>query len=116
MKRVMQLVTITLVIFLCLGNPSTARHQAANNTSSAFFPYTWYYDVDMNDPVGAVSYVNTEMERLRDIYPGNVFQSSHSSGLREYEYGYFYYYPAAIIWTDLPYALTNSQGSGSTRR
>lgn len=116
MKRVMQLVTITMVIFLCLGNPSTARHQAANNTSSAFFNYTWYHDVDMEYPTGTINTINTEMVLLRTIYPGNVFSSSYSSGLREYEYGYYYYYPAAIIYTDLPYNLTGNRGSVPTRR
>lgn len=102
MKRMIQLVAFTLVIFLWPGQSSTAWHQPADAAPAAFFPYTWYYDEDMTQPVGTVATVSAEMDRLRLIYPGNVFSSSYSSGLSAYEYGYYSYYPAAIIYSDLP--------------
>lgn len=116
MKKMTQVAAATLLLCLWIGQPTTAYTTQEHRTAADFFPYTWYYDADMTEPVGTVSYVNTEMERLRALYPGNVFSSSYSSGLRQFEYGYYYYYPAAIIYTDLPWALTGTRDSVSIRR
>lgn len=116
MKKMISLVVVTTLMFLWPYHPSTAYHQLEKGKPAAFFYYTWYLDEDMQNPTGTESTINTEMERLRDVYSGNVFSSSPSLGLTEYEYGYFMYYPAAIIYSDLPYQLNRNQGSASTVR
>ena len=116
MKKKLSLVAATMLMFLWPYHPSTAYHQPETGKPSAFFYYTWYYDDDEQYPTGTVSTINTELELLRNTFSGNVFSSSPSAGLTAYEYGFFLYYPAAIIYSDLPYQLNRNRGSVSTVR
>lgn len=102
MKKAILLVATTAIMFLWPNNPSVARHQQVNSAPAAFFNYTWYLDTEMENPVGTVSTVNVEMNRLRNLHPSYVFQSTFTLGLREMEFGYYSYYPAAVIYTNMP--------------
>jgi hypothetical protein len=55
---------------------------------AALTGYTWYTDPYLENPTGTVSPINTELSRLRSLYPGYVFSSSPSTNLQEFEYGY----------------------------
>ncbi|MBO9561991.1 MAG: hypothetical protein J7621_04425 [Niastella sp.] len=103
MKKALSLGIITLLLALCPGQSITATPQpAAPATSKALFIYTWYYDYDAYYPVGTTNTVNGEMQRLRNANPGYTFSATPAWGLHEYEYGFFLFFPIAIIYSDLP--------------
>ena len=102
MKKATLLVATSMLIFLWPSNHSVARHQQVNSIPAAYFNYTWYLDTELENPVGTVSTVNAEMVRLRNAHSAYVFASTFSLGLREMEFGYYSYYPAAVIYTNMP--------------
>jgi hypothetical protein len=116
MKRKATLLTIAIAFIVMTGNISA--HQPNSSTSSTSSPkekgpvtvkekgsmfvnYDWYYDEDMMQPVGAYSDVNTEVVRLRNMFPANIFSTTPTGTTHQYEYGYYQFAPFAIIYSDL---------------
>lgn len=73
-------------------NAATASHKPLN--------YAWYYDEDLTDPVGSVSDINIEVNRLQTLFPGNIFTTNVSSGLHGYEWGYNSLVYTVVIYSD----------------
>lgn len=108
MKRKATLFAIAIAFIVMTGNISA--HQPASSTSSTFSPrekgsmlvnYDWYYDDELTQPVGAYSDVNTEVVRLRNMFPANVFSTTPTGTTHQYEYGYYQFAPLSIIYSDL---------------
>lgn len=112
MKQLILLVASTMLTFHWPDGPKAVPPDTAN-TSQALFTYTWYFDQAKNHPTGTVNTVSDEMEFLRDNFAGNIFSSSPSSGLTAYQYGYFYYYPAAVIYSDLYYQASTPSSAAT---
>ncbi len=102
MKKALSLGIITLLLALWPSHPGSATPPPATQTPKALFIYTWYYDPDGYDPTGSTNTVNAEMARLRTVHPGYTFSATPAWGLHEYEYGYFFFFPLAIIYSDVP--------------
>ncbi|MBO9565860.1 MAG: hypothetical protein J7621_23990 [Niastella sp.] len=110
-----------LIALLLLGmrpdQPTSATPTFATQAPEVLFYYSWYYDYDRYNPVGTTNTVNGEMARLRNIYPGNTFSATPAWGLHEYEYGFFLYFPLAVIYSDLSTSLTvNKPDSTASQR
>jgi hypothetical protein len=114
MKKALSLgIMTTLLIVLFSGQKTTATQQPAQ--AEAFINYTWYYDMDGYQPVGTVSTVNAEMQRLRNLHPYYTFSAAPSLGLLEYEYGYFGYV-YAFIYSDLGLSLNANSRDSAARK
>jgi hypothetical protein len=103
MKKALSTGLIALLLALWPGQPTVATPQPATPaTAKVLFYYTWFYDYDGFYPTGTVNTVNAEMARLRSIYPSYVFSATPAWGLHEYEYGFFLFFPMAIIYSNAP--------------
>ncbi|AXY74768.1 hypothetical protein D3H65_12580 [Paraflavitalea soli] len=103
MKKRMLVAAATIVLFFYPDNTSSARYSQSNGQLTNLFVYSWYYDQGGTDPTGTLATISDEVESLREIYSGYVFTSTPTMGLREFEFGYFSYYPAAVIYTNMPW-------------
>jgi hypothetical protein len=63
--------------------------------------YLWFLDIDLLDPVGSFSDINTELARLRTLFPGYTFSATPTPGLRAFEFGFYPLLTIAIIYSDL---------------
>lgn len=114
---------VMAIAFLLLWPPAVSnslttpapQDASANRTSSALLNYTWYYDQYKSWPVGVTSSAEAELTRLRSLYAFNVFTTSPASGYPAYEWGYFLFYPPAIIYSDLGYYAASSSDSAASR-
>ena len=75
--------------------------QVPSKNESVLINYTWYIDEDFTYPTGTITDINVEMNRLRSIYPFNVFAATPSGMLNAYEWGYHPYNATQIIYSDL---------------
>lgn len=85
--------------------PSFTTRQSVINQNACHvnqkpFEYVWYKDEDMTDPVGSVSDINIEVNRLQTLFPGNIFTTNVSSGLHGYEWGYNSLVYTVVIYSD----------------
>ncbi|WP_133054693.1 hypothetical protein [Niastella populi] len=67
----------------------------------ALINYAWYADEDFMVPVGTHSDINVEMNRLRNLFPYNIFSATPFGMLNPYEFGYNEYSNTSIIYSDL---------------
>lgn len=91
------------IAFAITAGKIFAGQQIVQHTAKApavLISYTWFQDEDYSLPTGSVSDVNTEINRLQNIYPFNVFTALPSGTLSPYVYGK-YNYGSAIIYSDL---------------
>lgn len=114
---------VMAIAFLLLWPPASSHNvttSAAQDASvyrapSALLNYTWYYDQYKSWPVGVTSSAEAELTRLRSLYAYNVFTTSAASGYPAYEWGYFLFYPPAIIYSDLGYYAASTRDSAASR-
>ena len=104
MTRKAGFLAIAFALAIMAGNifaNQTSSPKTPAKHNAALYTYTWYYDPDFVNPVGSVSDINTEINRLRNIYPFNTFSTSPGGVLQGYEWGYYQYSTTAIIYSDL---------------
>ena len=102
MRRNIKIILPVIAIALLSGSfmPAGIAHCPVKNVQT-FRNYTWYMDPDYTDPTGTISDINVEIYRLQNLFGSNIFSSTPSMGLHEYEYGYYPYTFPAIIYSDL---------------
>jgi hypothetical protein len=97
MKKILTLMLIVLTIDSSFAN----KKFHADEKKPALVNYTWYYDADFSEAVGSTSEVNTELNRLRNLFPSYTFSSSPSPGMYAYEYGYYPFYVVPVIYSNI---------------
>jgi len=80
---------------------SQKKESVAVNKPAVLINYMWYADPDLTYFVGSVSDINAEMNRLRAIFPFNVFSSLPIGMVSPFEWGYYQYSNTAVIYSDL---------------
>lgn len=100
MKKILSLSLVAIFGIFFQGNTSSTTFPGPLIEKSKFLTYTWYYDADMMDPVGTESTTGVEIDRLRDLYPFNVFSSTFSIGLHAYEFGYYSPFITSTIYSN----------------
>ncbi|WP_315815001.1 hypothetical protein [Paraflavitalea speifideaquila] len=97
------LILCAVAAFAVSGQSNRAAAVPETNKTvaqAAFNGYTWYTDMDLENPTGTFGSIGSELARLRSLHPGYVFSSSFSLGLQEFEYGYSPYYFTHVIFSD----------------
>lgn len=102
MKKKATLFILATVLIISVGGVfANQLFHSSSKQDAVLYEYTWYTDEDLTDPTGTYSDINTEMQRLRNIFPAYVFSASHSGGLYQFEFGYKPSYPVVVIYSDL---------------
>jgi len=81
------------------GKPAKMKKSPVK-THQAYTTYTWFEDEDLTAPVGTMCDVNVEIARLQSIFGGYTFTTMQQMNLHEYEWGWNYYFPTVIIYSD----------------
>lgn len=106
MQRSILLAAVAIIAMaLQAGTSPAARNgnkTAPSKVTSAkvLLSYTWYLDESLTDPTGTVSAVNTEITRLRNLYPSYIFSASPGFGLSQFEFGYHPVLTDAVIYSN----------------
>ena len=106
MKKKAILFAIAIVIAIAgsnifAGQSAKLPAKLQEKVKPAFTNYAWFSDDEFRYPVGTYSDINTEMNRLRDLYPFNTFSAIPYGMLDGYEYGYNEYDNTIVIYSDL---------------
>ena len=100
-KKAPLLILATLIsVFATHVNANRGFH-LSDNAQTVLTDYIWYSDPNLTDPTGSYSDVNTEVQRLRAIFPSYTFSATWTSGLNQYEYGYRSSAPIALIYSNI---------------
>ena len=98
-------ILFAIAILIAIAGSNIFAGQSAKlpqqKVKPAFVNYTWYADEEFSYPVGTHSDINTEMNRLRDIYPLHTFSATPYGVLNPYEFGYNEYSNTLIIYSNL---------------
>lgn len=97
MRKIMLAAFIGCATFLLQGNSLPATRAAS---ATAWLTYYWYEDENYTVYTGYNSSVDTELTRLRALYPSYAFSGSPAIGLHEYEYGYHAVYLPTVIYSN----------------
>jgi len=101
MKRKAILFAIAFACAVMSGHLFASKASSAPATNNkVMLNYTWYMDEDMTIANGAYSDVSTELNRLRFLYPANIFTTSPQGNTHGYEWGYYPSAPVPIIFSD----------------
>jgi hypothetical protein len=108
MQKSMLFAAMAIIAMVLQAGTSPATQNgnkiASSKITSAkvLLSYTWFLDENMTDcPTGTVSAVNTEISRLRNLYPGYIFSASPGFGLSQFEFGYHAIFIDAVIYSNL---------------
>jgi len=102
MKRTATLLVLGIIIsILADGVFAKETPVTPQQTNAVTYEYAWFYDPDYTDPTGTYSDVNTELQRLRSIFPANTFSATWYVGLHQFAWGYRPFDNGAIIFSNL---------------
>jgi hypothetical protein len=100
---------IAIIVLACTFTVANANIDAKTNAFVQPFDqsyaltgnYLWFTDINLTDPAGSYCDIWTEIDRLRNSYPGYSFSHVNYGNLLEFEFGFSAPLYFATIYSDL---------------